>query len=222
MPIQREPSYITPNIEVIHGLRDGERFVIRDQHLVIGRDESADIQLESPYVSRNHAEIIKEGGYWFLIDQYSKNGVFKNLSRIQPGKKVRIREGDHIRIGSVSVFTFHDPEATIHESEFHIKSLGLWLDLANHQVYIYNQRLEPPLSQQQFKLLHALIENEGGVLTNEKIAGVLWPQAAGGVAVAAIDNAISRLRSRLAEIDPEHDYIRTVRGVGKRFIQRSS
>jgi DNA-binding response OmpR family regulator len=37
---------------------------------------------------------------------------------------------------------------------------------------------------------------------------------------AAIDNAISRLRDRLAEVDETHDYVVTVRGVGRRFIQR--
>jgi DNA-binding response OmpR family regulator len=39
---------------------------------------------------------------------------------------------------------------------------------------------------------------------------------------AAMDNAISRLRSRLAELDPDHEYLETVRGVGRRFVQREA
>jgi DNA-binding response OmpR family regulator len=69
-------------------------------------------------------------------------------------------------------------------------------------------------------LLAALVRKDGDVMTNEAIADVLWPEAAGGVESAAIDNVISRLRGRLAEVDERHDYIETVRGVGRRFVQR--
>jgi DNA-binding response OmpR family regulator len=65
-----------------------------------------------------------------------------------------------------------------------------------------------------------LFHKQGDVVTNETLAEVLWPEAAGGVESAAIDNAISRLRARLAELDETHDYLETVRGVGRRFVQR--
>ena len=91
---------------------------------------------------------------------------------------------------------------------------------SNRDVFIEEKRLEPPLSTQQYTLLAALMHQQGDVMTNEVIADVLWPEAAGGVENAAIDNAISRLRSRLAELDPGHEYLETVRGMGKRFVQR--
>lgn len=187
---------------------------------MIGRDPESDIQLDSHFVSRQHAEIICEGGYWFMIDLNSKNGVFKNMIRLQPGTRTPLFDRDQIQISSVSGFTFHDPEATIHEKEMRMMSPGLWLDEFNRDVFIDERRLDPPLSTQQFTLLAALMHRLGDVMTNQAIADVLWPEAAGGVEDAAIDNAISRLRSRLVELDPEHDYIETVRGMGKRFVQR--
>jgi len=57
-----------PSLVFTVGLRQGERISLRGATFVIGRDISADIQLESPYVSRQHAEITSEGGYWFVTD----------------------------------------------------------------------------------------------------------------------------------------------------------
>ena len=209
-----------PTLEFTFGLRKGDKINLSPDGMVIGRDSSADIQLDSPFVSRQHAKLSQEGGYWVLTDLYSKNGVYRNTERIQPGKPVLLAHRDQVQIGSVSAFEFHDPERTIHQSEIRLLAPGLHLDQPNRDVYIQGERLDPPLSPQQFILLEALIRNDGTVVTNEEIAKVLWPEAAGGVESAAIDNAISRLRDRLAELDEAHDYIVTVRGVGRRFEQR--
>ncbi|MEA3326512.1 MAG: winged helix-turn-helix domain-containing protein, partial [Chloroflexota bacterium] len=153
-------------------------------------------------------------------DLQSKNGVYQNLTRIQPGKRMILNDQDQIQIGSVSTFEFHDPEATIHQAEKRMLVLGLWLDEPNREVYVFNRRLTPILSNQQFTLLSALVAKTGDVMTNDEIAAVLWPEAAGGVESAAIDNAICRLRDRLKELDETHEYIETARGVGRRFVQR--
>jgi len=210
-----------PTLQFIGGLREGERVAFDEKTCIIGRDLTADIQLDSPFVSRQHAEISFKGGYWFIKDLHSKNGVYKNTTRILLGERVPLFDRDKVQIGNVSTFEFHDPEATVHESEMPMISYGLWLDEPNRDVYCCGQRLEPPLSPQGFTLLTALVHKGGDVMTNEVIAEVLWPRAAGGVERAAIDNAISRLRARLAELDEVHDYIETVRGVGRRFVGRS-
>jgi len=220
MKNQVSPHREQPTLIFTFGLREGEEFPLSGSTVVIGRDPSADIRLDSPYVSRQHAKIERQSGYWYLIDLYSKNGVFCNTDRIQPGKPVLLAHRDQVQIGSVSAFSFHDPERTIHQTEVMLLATGLHLDRPNRDVYIHGQRLDPPLSPQQFTLLEVLVDNDGNVVTNEAIADALWPEAAGGVENAAIDNAISRLRDRLAELDDQHDYIETVRGVGKRFVQR--
>lgn len=209
-----------PNLLFITGLRQGEEVQIEGNVTVIGRDASVGIQLDSPFISRQHAEIRREGGYWYIIDLFSKNGVFRNMARIEPGELIPLHDRDEVQIGSVSVFKFRDPESTIHESQIRMHTAGLWLDEPNRDVYVLDKKLVPPLTQQQFDLLSLLFHRQREVVTYEKIADVLWPDAAGGVESAAIDNAISRLRSRLAELDREHEYIETVRGIGRRFVQR--
>ena len=211
-----------PILVFTFGLREGEKFQLDQHSTVIGRDPSADLRLNSPFVSRRHARIENQGGYWYLTDLYSKNGVYRNMNRIQPGKAVPIGHRDLIQIGSVSAFEFRDPERTVRQSELRLLATGLRLDVANRDVFINGERLEPPLPPQQFTLLAALVKQDGDVVTNDQIANVLWPEAAGGVENAAIDNAISRLRDRLAEEAEAHDYIETVRGVGRRFVQRES
>jgi len=211
-----------PILVFTFGLREGEKFQLDQQSTVIGRDPSVDLLLNSPFVSRRHARIENQGGYWYLTDLYSKNGVYRNMNRIQPGKQVSLGHRDLVQIGSVSAFEFRDPERTVRQSELRLLGTGLRLDVPNRDVFINGERLEPPLPPQQFTLLAALVKRDGDVVTNEQVANVLWPEAAGGVENAAIDNAISRLRDRLAEVDEAHDYIETVRGVGRRFVQRKS
>ena len=209
-----------PNLIFTLGLLEGERVSLHESTCIIGRDDSADIQLDSPFVSRQHAEIMAEGGYWYITDLHSTNGVYQNLIRIPGGIRTILNHKDQIQIGSVSTFEFDDPEATVHQADKRMLVLGLWLDEPNREVFVFNKRLVPILSNQQYSLLSALVSREGDVMTNEEIAEVLWPEAAGGVESAAIDNVISRLRDRLKELDETHDYIETMRGVGRRFVQR--
>jgi DNA-binding response OmpR family regulator len=50
----------------------------------------------------------------------------------------------------------------------------------------------------------------------------VWPEALEeGVSEQAIDALVRRLRERLNEIDPSHQYIVTVRGHGFRFENAS-
>ena len=210
-----------PCLNFTDGLLKGQKLLVKPPGLVIGRDPELPAQLDSPYVSRRHAEIRYERGQCTITDLDSKNGVFVNTIRIKPKVPCQLRHGDRVQIGSVSSFHFYDPEATIHESELPLKSSGLWVDESNHDVYLYDRRLNPPLSKQQFRLLAALMGRRGDVMRYEEIEAVLWPGASEGVEQAAIDNTISRIRSRLVELDAGHDFIETVRGVGRRFQQKN-
>jgi DNA-binding winged helix-turn-helix (wHTH) protein len=78
--------------------------------------------------------------------------------------------------------------------------------------------LVPPLSAQQFRLLWLLYENQGQVVSRPDIIAVVWGEdEAAGVSDQALDALIRRLRDRLATIDPNHQYIDTVRGHGIRL-----
>jgi DNA-binding CsgD family transcriptional regulator len=96
-------------------LRDGDgaqRIVAlaedRPERLSIGRNQSNDVSLPwDEEVSRLHAELERIGGEWTISDDgLSRNGTFVNGSRI--GGRVRLRDGDVIRVGGTSI-AFREP-----------------------------------------------------------------------------------------------------------------
>jgi len=49
---------------------------------IIGRDESAEIQVQNPGISRKHAEVVIENGTWKLRDLDSANGIYLGGKRV--------------------------------------------------------------------------------------------------------------------------------------------
>ncbi len=80
---------------------DGDRqqvFNITKLTMTIGRNEANDIVLDNRTVSGTHATLTNEGGFFYIADNASTNGIFVNDIRIT---KSKVSTGDHIRIGSV-------------------------------------------------------------------------------------------------------------------------
>jgi DNA-binding response OmpR family regulator len=85
-------------------------------------------------------------------------------------------------------------------------------------VFVGNVELDPPLSLPQYRLLELLYSNTGRICTREQVVTTVWPDVVGeGVSEQAIDALIRRLRDRLNEVDPDSQYIVTVRGHGFRL-----
>jgi hypothetical protein len=81
---------------------DGERYVVDQGRVVLGRSRDADVQLEDPNVSRRHAELVQEGaGYW-IVDLGSTNGTEVNGRRVQ---RAQLANGSTFTIGGTT-FTF--------------------------------------------------------------------------------------------------------------------
>ncbi len=94
----------------------------------------------------------------------------------------------------------------------------LTLDQNARRVFVGQQEVTPPLSLPQYRLLQMLVESAGAVCTREQVIDAVWPEAVGeGVSEQAIDALVRRLRDRLAEVDPNHQYVVTVRGHGFRL-----
>jgi len=62
----------------------------------IGRLEENDLILDNPYISRFHAEILRDTGGYVLCDLESTSGTFVNDVRVD---RQRLREGDRLRLG---------------------------------------------------------------------------------------------------------------------------
>jgi general secretion pathway protein A len=64
--------------------------------MVLGRDDSCDISLDSRYVSRFQNLFLETSEGWMLIDLSSTNGCFVNGRRV---REHRLRDGDLIAVG---------------------------------------------------------------------------------------------------------------------------
>ncbi len=67
-------------------------------------------------------------------------------------------------------------------------------------------------------MLEVLYEHEGRVVPRKDLIAEIWGEEnAVEVSEQALDALVRRLRDRLAEVDPNHAYVVTVRGHGLRL-----
>jgi DNA-binding response OmpR family regulator len=96
----------------------------------------------------------------------------------------------------------------------HLRHGDLDLDLDRHEVRQDGRLVE--LSALEFRLLAALVQADGHVLSRDRLLDVLSGPDAEGVLERSVDVYVGRLRSKLGD-DPEHPrYVATVRGAGYR------
>ncbi|MFN2133990.1 MAG: FHA domain-containing protein [Anaerolineae bacterium] len=200
------------------GALNGQRFAIEKRSIILGRgghNTECDIVLPERQVSRQHAEIYFESGRYYLRDLGSKNGTYVNGQAVSI--PVEMYDGDVIQIALCERARFVGADATLPLDE--IESLyGLRLDPESRRVWIGSREVDPPLSPAQYRLLDLLFEQVGRVCTRDEIVEHVWLEAErDGVTEQAIDALVRRLRDRLAEIDPEGEYIVTIRGHGFRI-----
>lgn len=69
-------------------------------------------------------------------------------------------------------------------------------------------------STREFQLLQYLMENAGKVLTREQIFGHVWNTEFGDMGTVAVN-----IKSIRDKIDPNNEYIKTVWGVGYKFVK---
>jgi diguanylate cyclase (GGDEF)-like protein len=81
---------------VFYGQNIGRRYFLNKPELIIGRSDSANIQVDQDSVSRHHCKILTEAGRSRLLDLDSTNGTFVNNYRVEDAE---LRDGDIIRVG---------------------------------------------------------------------------------------------------------------------------
>ena len=80
---------------------DDRRLALREGTQIVGRDPDVDIPLDSPRVSRRHAQIVVRGARATIEDLASKNGTFLGGERVK--SQTALRPGDVLRIGPFSL-----------------------------------------------------------------------------------------------------------------------
>ena len=197
-----------------NGLLNSKQWLI-EQEMVIGRDPTCEVAIDDRQISRRHARIFFMDGTFYIEDLQSKNGTYINHNRIY--EITRLNEGDVIQIALIQEFLYISSDATIPLSEAQVYRM-LYIDNENGSVWIKEQKVDPPLSIQQFTLLKCFYENMGTIVTRSEIVERVWAESSGeGISNEAIDALVRRLRYRLAEIEKNFEFIETVRGYGFRF-----
>lgn len=205
---------------IIHeGEKAGQRWTIHEHELVIGRGGECGLVLPERQVSREHIRIFRENDTYYLEDLDSKNGTWVNGKQVKAAI-VPLRDGDEIQIALAVKITFVGSEATapLFLNELPGRLGRLQINRDSRRVFVGNIEVDPPLSLPQYRLLELLYDGGGAVRTRDEVVESVWPDAVGeGVSEQAIDALVRRLRDRLAEVDPEYQYIVTVRGHGFRL-----
>lgn len=76
---------------------------VADDKVTIGRDESNDVTLRSPFVSRQHAQIVLEAGSYF-IESLGINGTVVANKMVAKNERRKIGYGDEVKIGEFSIY----------------------------------------------------------------------------------------------------------------------
>ncbi|MCD4685759.1 MAG: FHA domain-containing protein [Anaerolineae bacterium] len=205
---------------IIHeGEKAGQRWTIHEDALVIGRGGECDLVLPERQVSREHIRVYRSADTYYMEDLDSKNGTWVNGKQVQAAT-VPLQDGDEIQIALVVKITFVGSEATapLLVDELTHGRGRLQINQDSRRIFIDNQEVDPPLSLPQYRLLEMLYDGAGAVCTRDEVVEAVWPDAVGeGVSEQAIDALVRRLRDRIGEVDPDHQYIVTVRGHGFRL-----
>lgn len=97
-----------------------------------------------------------------------------------------------------------DPEA--------IKVGDIEINISSLEVYKKGEAVA--FSTREFQLLQYLMENAGKVLTREQIFAHVWDTEFGDIGTVAVN-----IKSIRDKIDPDNEYIKTVWGVGYKFVK---
>ena len=81
-------------------------FILREPETSIGKDESNDVVVRDPTVSKQHAIVKRQKRRWELVDAKSSNGTFVGDTRITD-KPALLADGQEIRFGGAK-FVFRD------------------------------------------------------------------------------------------------------------------
>lgn len=88
----------------VQGQQPSRKFHVDKGVARIGREGVGnEIVIDEASVSRRHAIIVMEGGGYALQDLGSTNGTLHRGKALPPGNKVRLGDGDDIRIGEVAL-----------------------------------------------------------------------------------------------------------------------
>lgn len=201
------------------GDRAGQTIDLVKFPFMVGRARDCSVVMDHSEISRLHARLTSDHQNIFLEDANSTNGTSVNGHRLEAGEFHRLRAGDVVSFAQICTWVFDDPATTAQIDTVDLPVPGLEIDESTATITIGGIPLDPPLSPNQFSLLVLLVENANRIVSREEICSYVWGSDT-DVNDQTIDALVSRLRKRLNDADPHHEYLITRRGFGLIFENR--
>ena len=90
-----------PKLTLLLGRRTMQVYDFKQESIVVGREDGADVVIDNASVSRRHAEIRLGDNGWEVVDLGSSNGTFIRGTKIQGPQTLGL--GDEIGFGKFSI-----------------------------------------------------------------------------------------------------------------------
>lgn len=192
---------------------------IKSSRSVIGRctmGDKPDIELDSDFISRRHAEIILQNNRYMLRDLGSTNGTVLNDDRILAGRLYELKHDCQIRLGLVGgseqillVFKETDSTRVDHRDKKQVGPLRQkkisWLRINDEKKEIWVDGVLTKMSKKEYELISLLYTNAGKICSTDDVITRVWPEVLepGVISDATVGQLIHRLREKV-EVDPAH------------------
>src|SRR3954471_7718810 len=97
-----------PTLQILKGPNEGNHLPLEGERFIFGRDPGCGFVIPITSVSRQHAQIVRLHGKFFIEDNNSRNGTFVNNQQIN--ERTQLKHNDRIRICDF-VVAFVDQQA---------------------------------------------------------------------------------------------------------------
>ena len=155
-------------------------FLLDQDHIRIGREAESELTLQSPFISRKHAEIIRQGKDFVIRDLGSKNGTFVNGSRISE-TPVTLKLKDVITFSPEISYIFLESE--MEETQSTVIPIGVYgiiSDDKTEDVYVDGIMLKPKLGHNEYLFLRKLTEEPDRIHTYDELIRSIYPETNNG------------------------------------------
>ncbi len=87
-------------LQVVIGDRKPVYYKLSKSEIVLGVMPASDIVVSEVSISKKHLKLFVQDNDLFIMDQGSTNGTYVESERLVPGKRVEVKEGVEVRLGT--------------------------------------------------------------------------------------------------------------------------
>ena len=203
-------------------LEQAVKFYMNTEEFGVGRSVSNDLVIDSPKISRSHLKILAgQDDSFHVQDLGSANGTMLNGKALEKLKEYHLRASGELQLAGILHIKFTDSGATFVAPET-LTVFGLSLSHADRNVWLQGRETDGfKLSNSEYKFLSLLMERYPDHVSHVDLTQAIWEYVSNDPedekrSRDALFNIAKRLRERLQIVDPDYEYIETVRKWGER------